>query len=65
MTLDLEPAVSEAMQTAKENYDAATSRLKIDALIYEGRDFGKSFLKTCQISPDSVMQLAFQVRSCP
>lgn len=59
MILDLEPGVSNAIKTARDNYEAATSRLCIDS--YQHMDFGKNFLKTCKISPDSVMQLSFQV----
>lgn len=59
LILDLEPGVSNAIKTARDNYEAATSRLCIDS--YQHMDFGKNFLKTCKISPDSVMQLSFQM----
>ncbi|XP_072181875.1 carnitine O-palmitoyltransferase 2, mitochondrial-like [Diadema setosum] len=59
LALDLDPAVSNAIDTARANYDAATSKLGINA--HQHMDFGKNFLKTCKISPDSIMQLSFQM----
>ncbi|XP_041460705.1 carnitine O-palmitoyltransferase 2, mitochondrial-like [Lytechinus variegatus] len=59
LTLDLEPSVSNAIKTARENYEAATSKLRIDT--NQHMELGKNFLKSCKISPDSVMQLSFQM----
>lgn len=59
LELDLDPTVKQGIQTAKERYNETTGSLNIATK--QSFEFGKNFLKTCKISPDSVMQLAFQM----
>jgi len=47
------------IDAAKAKHDEATSKLCLDFLEYEG--LGKNDLKPLKLSPDSVMQLSFQV----
>jgi len=60
LTDELKTAVDEA----KRRYEEATSKLDIDYIMYD--KFGKDLIKRNKLSPDSFMQLAFQVccRSC-
>ncbi|KAF6017132.1 CPT2 [Bugula neritina] len=47
------------IDAAKAKHDEATSKLCLDFLEYEG--LGKNDLKPLKLSPDSVMQLSFQM----
>ena len=48
-----------AVDVAKRKYEAATSKLDLDYVIFD--KFGKERLKHNKLSPDSFMQLALQV----
>lgn len=49
-----------AIQDARTTFLTSTSKLGVDYMQYT--KFGKDFIKTKKLSPDSFMQLAFQVR---
>ena len=49
-----------AIQNARTTFLTSTSKLGVDYMQYT--KFGKDFIKTKKLSPDSFMQLAFQVR---
>lgn len=55
LTDELKSAVDEA----KRKFEAATSKLDVDYIIFE--KLGKDCIKLNKLSPDSFMQLAFQV----
>ncbi|CAL8255365.1 unnamed protein product [Merluccius merluccius] len=55
----LDDALRAGIAAAKENFDAAVSKLTIDAL--EFKKGGKEQLKKQKLSPDAVSQLAFQM----
>ncbi|CAL8309459.1 unnamed protein product [Lota lota] len=55
----LDDELRAGITTAKENFDAAVSKLTIDAL--EFKKGGKEQLKKQKLSPDAVAQLAFQM----
>ena len=59
LAFNLDDKAKNDINTAKEKFDAVCKSLAIDILEYY--DLGKKDCKTAQISPDSVMQLAFQV----
>ncbi|XP_048511975.1 carnitine O-palmitoyltransferase 2, mitochondrial-like isoform X2 [Athalia rosae] len=51
--------ISNAINQAKEEYKKWYDRVGVDYFIYDG--FGKKECKTIGVSPDAVMQLAFQL----
>lgn len=51
--------IDTAVKEAKETYSRWTAELGVDFVIYEG--FGKKECKVFGVSPDAVMQLAFQL----
>ncbi|XP_074524076.1 carnitine O-palmitoyltransferase 2, mitochondrial [Halichoeres trimaculatus] len=55
----LNSELENGIKTAKENFDAAVSKLTIDAM--EFKKGGKEQLKKSKLSPDAVAQLAFQM----
>ena len=55
----LSDSLKAAVDEAKKGYEAATSKLDVDYVVFD--KFGKDYIKQNNISPDSVMQLAFQV----
>ena len=55
----LDSELEAGIQTAKENFDSAVSKLTIDAL--EFKKGGKTQLKKSKLSPDAIAQLAFQM----
>lgn len=56
---NLSDDVKSAIEQAKKNYQSAVGRLKIKN--FEIANFGKDFVKMYKLSPDSIMQTAFQV----
>jgi hypothetical protein len=52
--------VESKIKAAKEKFDQRVNSLDMDTL--QLSTFGKEYLKRAKISPDAVMQLAFQVR---
>uniref|UniRef100_A0A8C6S944 Carnitine palmitoyltransferase 2 n=1 Tax=Neogobius melanostomus TaxID=47308 RepID=A0A8C6S944_9GOBI len=59
LQFNLDGELKHGIQNAKENFDAAVSKLTIDAL--EFKKGGKEQLKKSKLSPDAVAQLAFQM----
>ncbi|XP_072026451.1 carnitine O-palmitoyltransferase 2, mitochondrial-like isoform X2 [Amphiura filiformis] len=57
--LDLDPQVKEGIKTARQKYMDYTGSLNVETK--QSFSFGKDFLKSNKVSPDSVMQLAFQM----
>ncbi|KAF4072349.1 hypothetical protein AMELA_G00262090 [Ameiurus melas] len=55
----LNPELEQGIRKAKENFQAAVSKLTIDAM--EFKQGGKEQLKKKQLSPDAIAQLAFQM----
>jgi len=55
LTDELKTAIDEA----KGKYEAATSKLDYDYVIFD--KFGRDYIKQNKLSPDSLMQLAIQV----
>lgn len=53
------PQIKQQLQSASDNFNAITEKLKFDVVQYD--DLGKDYIKQQKLSPDSVMQLAFQV----
>lgn len=47
------------IEKAKSQFDSAISKVRIDFLEY--KDMGKDSFKAQKLSPDSMMQFAFQV----
>ena len=60
IAVDLDPALKEGIATAKQRYLDFTGSLNVETK--QSSKFGKNVLKSCKVSPDSIMQLAFQVR---
>uniref|UniRef100_A0AAV2L0M2 Carnitine O-palmitoyltransferase 2, mitochondrial n=1 Tax=Knipowitschia caucasica TaxID=637954 RepID=A0AAV2L0M2_KNICA len=56
---NLNSELESGIQKAKENFDAAISKLTIDAM--EFKMGGKEQLKKSKLSPDAIAQLAFQM----
>jgi len=56
---NLSDSLKAAIDEAKKSYEAATSKLDVDYVIYD--KFGRNYIKQNNIGPDSFMQLAFQV----
>ena len=52
-------SVKDAIDQAKKDYEESTSSLNVDILWFD--EFGKNLVKKNRLSPDAVMQLAFQV----
>lgn len=48
-----------AVSSARQRFDQATNGLSVDIFLYDG--LSKEFCKEQKVSPDSVMQLGFQV----
>lgn len=59
LQFNLDGELKDGIQKAKENFDAAVSKLTIDAM--EFKKGGKEQLKKSKLSPDAVVQLAFQM----
>lgn len=59
LQFNLDAELESGIQKAKENFDAAVSKLTIDAIQF--RKGGKEQLKKSKLSPDAVAQLAFQM----
>jgi len=57
----MDETVKGAIKEAKERLDLQTEKLDIHPFILE--KYGKSECKKWKISPDSLMQLGFQVRN--
>lgn len=55
----LNPELEQGIRKAKENFQAAISKLTIDAM--EFKQGGKEQLKKKKLSPDAIAQLAFQM----
>ena len=55
----LPSSLESKIKAAKENFDKRVSSLDMDTL--QSSQFGRDYLKRKKISPDAVMQLAFQV----
>ena len=52
-------SVKDAIDLAKKDYEKFTSSLSVDMFQFD--EFGKNLVKKNKLSPDAVMQLAFQV----
>jgi hypothetical protein len=52
-----------AIQSARSSFLSSTSKLDVDYVMY--KTYGKEYLKQKKLSPDSFMQLAFQVNFIP
>ncbi|KAJ0065408.1 hypothetical protein NL108_009535 [Boleophthalmus pectinirostris] len=59
LQFNLDGELKSSIQKAKENFDAAVSKLTIDAM--EFKKGGKEQLKKSKLSPDAIAQLAFQM----
>lgn len=59
LQFNLDGELKDGIKKAKENFDAAISKLTIDAM--EFKKGGKEQLKKSKLSPDAVAQLAFQM----
>ncbi|XP_072294283.1 carnitine O-palmitoyltransferase 2, mitochondrial [Eucyclogobius newberryi] len=59
LQFNLDDELKSGVQKAKENFDAAVSKLTIDAM--EFKKGGKEQLKKSKLSPDAIAQLAFQM----
>ncbi|XP_047346502.1 carnitine O-palmitoyltransferase 2, mitochondrial [Vespa velutina] len=55
----LDSKIKDIINEEQKNYDKWTKQLLVDHIIYEG--FGKNECKKIGISPDAIMQLAFQL----
>ncbi|XP_029356245.1 carnitine O-palmitoyltransferase 2, mitochondrial isoform X2 [Echeneis naucrates] len=55
----LDSGLENGIKKAKENFDSAVSKLTIDAM--EFKKGGKEHLKKSRLSPDAIIQLAFQM----
>jgi len=51
--------VKEGITRAKKDYEQVTSTLSVN--LFQSEVFGKNLVKKCKVSPDAIMQLAFQV----
>ena len=56
---NIDEGMKNEVSRAQDNFDKSVARLKFNAQEIEG--IGKKLFKTKKVSPDSVMQLAFQV----
>ncbi|XP_022107814.1 carnitine O-palmitoyltransferase 2, mitochondrial-like isoform X2 [Acanthaster planci] len=56
---DLDVAMKDSIQKARDGFHAMTSRLGVCAK--QNFLFGRDYLKSTEISPDSLMQLSFQI----
>jgi len=56
---NLSDSLKAAVDEAKNSYEAATSQLDVDYVIFD--KFGRDYIKQNNLSPDSFVQLAFQV----
>ncbi|XP_037105261.1 carnitine O-palmitoyltransferase 2, mitochondrial [Syngnathus acus] len=59
LSFQLDDALRDGIKKAKAGFDAAVSRLTIDAMQFTGG--GKERLKAAKLSPDAVAQLSFQM----
>jgi Choline/Carnitine o-acyltransferase len=57
--VQLTDELKSAVEAARAKFHASTSKLDVNYLQYQ--KFGKDYIKTKKLSPDSFMQLAFQV----
>ncbi|XP_065674271.1 carnitine O-palmitoyltransferase 2, mitochondrial isoform X2 [Hydra vulgaris] len=59
LDFEIDDVIKNAISKAQETFNERTSKLKVTAGKVE--NFGKNFLKTKNLSPDAMMQLAFQI----
>ncbi|XP_038068074.1 carnitine O-palmitoyltransferase 2, mitochondrial-like [Patiria miniata] len=59
ISFDLDPAVVQGIQKAKDSFHTSTSRLSVCAK--QNFLYGRDYLKSTEISPDALMQLSFQI----
>ena len=57
---NLPDSVKEAITKAKKDYEQVTGTLSVN--LFQSEIFGKNLVKKCKVSPDAIMQLAFQVK---
>lgn len=55
----IDETIKDSINKARENYHKATSKLNLDILQYEKMD--RDYIKNKKLSPDSVLQLAWQM----
>lgn len=63
LDLQLNSEIERGIYAAKEKFDTAVKGLDIAEL--QVHTYGKDYIKSKKLSPDAVMQLAFQVRRFP
>jgi len=56
---NLPDSVKDGIDQAKKDYEQTTNSLSVN--IFQFHEFGRSLVKKSKLSPDAVMQLAFQV----
>lgn len=56
---DIAPEISQRMFLAAKSVDKRIADL--DFFVYRYRGYGKSFIKSCKVSPDAYIQLALQL----
>ena len=61
LELTIPSSVESKIKTAKDKFDQRVNSLDMDTL--QLFTFGREYLKRTKISPDAIMQLAFQVRN--
>lgn len=59
LEFSLTSEIERAVKVAQEKFDSSVNKLRTETL--EVTSFGKNFIKTKNLSPDALMQLAFQV----
>ena len=59
LEFNLSDSMKEQIKKSQETFDQHVSRLSLNAFKIE--DFDKNYIKKKKLSPDAVMQLAFQV----
>ena len=60
LDLNLTPEIERGIYAAKEKFDNTVKGLDIAEL--QVHTYGKNYIKNKKLSPDAIMQLAFQVR---
>ena len=56
---EIDDTMKDILQKSQQKFDSFVSRLSFHA--QEIHDFGKNYIKSKKLSPDGVLQLAFQV----